>query len=81
MAYRVWKWVYLQVFGRSSQLSQNKFFDPSTPSIRKGDDEGEKKGKITVKVVATNVIASRPPIGNRLQRRPLVQIYKWDFMS
>ena len=25
------------------QLSQNKFFDPSTPSMRKGCDGGEKK--------------------------------------
>ena len=25
-----------KVFGRSKQLSQNKFFDPSTPSMRKG---------------------------------------------
>ena len=38
---------------------QNKFFDPSTPSMRKGDD-GEKK-KIMMKIVATNVVASRPP--------------------
>ena len=34
----VWKVVYLQVFGRSRQLSLNKFFDPSTPSMRKGRD-------------------------------------------
>ena len=32
------------VFGRSRQLSLNKFFDPSTPSMRKVDD-GEKKRK------------------------------------
>ena len=36
----VWKRVYPQVFGHSKQL--NKFFDPSTPSMRKGRD-GEKK--------------------------------------
>ena len=36
--------VYPQVFGRSKQLSLNKFFDPSTPSMRKVDD-GEKKKK------------------------------------
>ena len=41
----------------------------------------EKKGKfkrrkkITVKIVATNVVASRPPNGDRLERRPLVPIY------
>ena len=37
----VWKVVYPEVFGRSRQLSLNKFFDPSTPSMRKGRD-GEK---------------------------------------
>ena len=29
------------VFGRSKQLSLNKFFDPSTPSMRKLDDGGK----------------------------------------
>ena len=29
----------------SKQLSLNKFFDPSTPSMRKGRDGGEKKQK------------------------------------
>ena len=43
MADGVWKGVYLSGFGRSRQLSQNKFFDPSTPSMGKGRD-GEKKG-------------------------------------
>ena len=38
----VWKGVYPCVFGRSKQLSLNKFFDPSTPSMRKGCN-GEKK--------------------------------------
>ena len=65
----------------SEQLSLNKFFDPSTPSIRKIDDgekkkkerkKKEKKKKITLEIVATNVVASRPPNGDRLQRRPLV---------
>ena len=42
MANGVWKGVYLQVFGHSKQLSQNKFFDPSTPSMIKVDN-GEKK--------------------------------------
>ena len=32
-----------QVFGRSKQLLLNKFLDLSTPSIRKGCDEEEKK--------------------------------------
>ena len=33
MAARVW------IFGRSRQLSLNKFFGPSTPSKRKVDDK------------------------------------------
>ena len=37
-------WKGVQVFGHSKQLSLNKFFDPSTPSMRKVDD-GEKKEK------------------------------------
>ena len=44
MADGVWKVVYPWVFGRSRQLSLNKFFDPSTPSMRKVDN-GEKKRK------------------------------------
>ena len=30
--------------GRSKQLLLNKFFDPSTPSMRKVDDGGKKMG-------------------------------------
>ena len=30
-------------------------------------------------IVATNVVASRPPNGDRLQRRPLVPIFKIIF--
>ena len=41
MADGVWKGVYPKVFGHSKQLSLNKFFDPSTPSMRKGRDGGE----------------------------------------
>ena len=37
--------VYPKVFGRSKQLSQNKFFDSSTPSMRKGRDGGKENGK------------------------------------
>ena len=44
MADGVWKGVYPQVLGRSRQLSLNKFFDPSAPSMRKVDN-GEKKEK------------------------------------
>ena len=45
--------------------------------MRKGHDEGEIGGKInekevTAEIVSTNVVASRPPNGYRLQRRPLV---------
>merc|ERR1711942_354707 len=43
MAEGVWKGVYPYVFGRSKQLSLNKFFDPSTPSMRKGCDGGKTK--------------------------------------
>ena len=35
-----------------------------------------KNGKSMMKIVATNVVASRPPNGNRLQRRPLVSIHE-----
>ena len=43
MADGAWKGVYPQVFGHSKQLSLNKFFDQSTPSMRKVDDGEEKK--------------------------------------
>ena len=40
------------------QLSLNKFFDLSTPSMRKGCN-GEKSGeKIMIFIVVTNIIAS-----------------------
>ena len=45
MADGVWKGVYPQIFGRSKQISQNKFFDPSTPSMRKGCDEEKNNEK------------------------------------
>ena len=59
MADRVWKGVDPKVLGRSQQLLLNKFFDPSTPSMRKGRD-GE-NGKKSTFIVATNVVASLPP--------------------
>ena len=37
----VWKGVNPLVFGRSKQLLLNKFFDPSTPSMRKGRNGGK----------------------------------------
>ena len=69
MADGVWKCVYPQVFGHSKQLSQNKFFDPSTPSIRKGRDRGKngKYGEKTgwggelMKILATTSFASSLP--------------------
>ena len=45
MADGVWKGVQSYVIGRSDQLSLNKFFDPSTPSMRKGDDGEKKRGE------------------------------------
>ena len=67
MAEGVWKSVYPQVFGRSRQLSLNKFFDPSTPSMRKARDggkrekkkNGEKKKEKTDENSGHYVIASR----------------------
>ena len=66
MADGVWKGAYPLVFGRSKQISQNTFFDPSTSSMRKVDDgekkkEKKKRNKIMTFIVATNVIASRTP--------------------
>ena len=63
MADGVWK----GVIGHFKQLSLNKFFDPSTPSMRKSRDGGEKRKekKIMKKIVATNVIASQPPNSDR----------------
>ena len=74
MADGVWKGVQPKVIGHFKQLSPNKFFDLSTPSMRKGDG-GEKNGgkngkrkkkKITAEIVATNVVASQPPNGDQL---------------
>ena len=66
MADGVLKVVYPLDFGCPRQLLLNKFFDPSTPSMRKGDD-GEKgkngRGGEENKDVFSghNAIASRPP--------------------
>ena len=43
MANGVWKGVYPYVFRHSKLLSLNKFFDPSTPSMRKGDSGEQRK--------------------------------------
>ena len=54
----------LRFFGRSCQLLLNKFFAPSTPSMREVDDREKKRKeleKIMSFMVATNVVASQPP--------------------
>ena len=51
MADGVWKGVQPYVIGHFEPFSQNKFFDPSTPSMRKVDDgEKNKKKKRMVKI-------------------------------
>ena len=63
MADGIWKGVQSQVIGRSDQLSINKFFDPNTPSIRKGHDgENEKKreGEIENKGENSGPLSSLP---------------------
>ena len=55
--------------------------------MRKIDDgekkerKKKKKKKITVEIVATNVVASRPPNGDQLQRRQLVPIILHIFFT
>ena len=63
MAEGVWKVVYPYFFGRSKQLSLNKFFDPSTPSMRKGRDggNGKKKEKTDENSGHYVIASSRPP--------------------
>ena len=51
MADRVWKGVSPLVVGHSKQLSLNKFFDPSIPSMRKGRDGGKRGGGQMAKIV------------------------------
>ena len=51
----------LRSLRRSHQLSLNKLFDPSAPSMRKVDDRKRKRKEIIMSfLVATNVIASWP---------------------
>ena len=45
----------------------------SQPNLAEVDELG-KKEKIMDKIVATNVIVSRPPNSDRMQRRPLFPI-------
>ena len=71
MADGVWKGVYPQIFGHSKQLLLNKFFDPSTPSMRKVDDR-EKKRKDCGFSGHYVIASSRPPKHRPLERRTLV---------
>ena len=66
MAARVWKGVYPHGFWMLPSLSLNKFFNLSTPSMRKVDDGGKKQEekreeKIISFIVATYVVASQLP--------------------
>ena len=61
MADGVWKSVYCIVFGRSRQLSLDKFLDPSTPFMKKVDNGEKKEEKIMLFIMATNVITSQQP--------------------
>ena len=75
----VWKGVYPQVFGHSTQRSLNKFFDPSTPSMRKGrDGEKTKTGKKEEKTDENSghyiIASSRPPELRPLEHRTLAPI-------
>ena len=56
MADKVWKVVKPLVIGRSEPISQSKFFDPSTPSMRT-DGDGENTS-----------LAAPGALANRLQR-------------
>ena len=74
------------IFGRFKQLSRNKFFDPSTPSMRKGRDGGngkktgekekkrEKKEKSDENSGHYVIASSRPPERRPLERRMLAPI-------
>ena len=76
MADGIWKDVYHYVFGRSKQLSLNKIFDPSTPSMRKGRvGEWKMKNKIMTFIVATNTsLPVGRPNADQLEHRTLVPI-------
>ena len=75
MADGVWKWVYPKVFRRSCQLSLNKFFDRSTPSMRKVDDEEKEEEKNGVFSGHYVIASSLPPERRPLVRRTLVPKY------
>ena len=89
MADGVWKGVYPYVLARSKQLSLNKFFDPSTPSMRKGRDggnRGKKNGKKKEEKTDENsghyvIASSRPPERRPLERRTLAPIINITYCS
>jgi len=56
----------VKVFGRSRQLSLNKFFDPSTPSMINADD-GEKRKKRKYQPSGAGGTRSPPATPHRLQ--------------
>ena len=75
MADRVWNGIYPLFFWRSRQLSLNKFFDPSTPSVRKEDDGEKRKEKRENNVVYCGhlrrcQLAARPPTDRSCQYCP-----------
>ena len=83
MADRLWKGVFPNVLGCSCKLLPTKFFDPSTPSMRKGCDGGKKREKRGKKRGGKKentdensghyvIASSRPPERRPLERRPLV---------
>ena len=61
MANGIWKGIYSYNFGRSEQFLLNKFFDSSTPSMRKVDDGEEKKRKKKEKTSRTEQGHTRVP--------------------
>ena len=74
MADGVSKGVYPRFLG--SQLSLNKFFDPSTPSMRKANSGGNKQEKNGEKTVGNSghyVIASSLSLERRLLERRLLE--------
>ena len=61
MANRVQKGGYPYVIGHFKELLLKRFFEPSTPSMRKGCNREKKEKKLkekTAEIVATNVATS-----------------------
>ena len=47
------------------QLSQNKFFDPSTPSMRKGRERGKKRGEKKKRLMIILATTSLPAVNRQ----------------